>query len=253
LQNYFTLLSALVYTTRVSLLFTVRHFGTRHATYGSPEPPSDTQYWGVEKMRKLTAALALLTLVLFVAAGRAAADTTSYKISGMYGAGSSTTLSNPGDTFLFSFKVDPSTLAGSPLASPSNIQITYTDITASISEALTGTITFEPSSAGGLLDIDFTFGGDTFLLLISSPTNQQLFTVNGGIISLPSTPPGGLAIKSDLGNCSASFLGDDVTGNCTPIDSGTVTAIATVPEPSSLLLLVSSLLVMAPFARRRFA
>jgi hypothetical protein len=204
-------------------------------------------------MRKSIAILAILVLGSFVAAGRAAADSTFYEISGLYGAGSSTALSNPGDSFLFSFKVDPATLAGSPLASPSNVQITYTDTTASLSEALTGTITFEPSIAGGLLDIDFAFGGDNFLFLISSPTNQQLYSVTAGINSLPSTPPGGFAIAKDPGDCSLSFLGDAVTGNCTPIDSGTVTTTATVPEPSSLLLLVSSFLVMAPFARRRFA
>jgi hypothetical protein len=214
----------------------------------------------VEKMRRLIAALALLTLVLFVAAGRAAADTTTYTISGMYGArtvgsGPSTSLSNPGDVFSFTIKnVDPATLVG--LATPPNVAITYMDTTAGISQTLTGTITFQSSSAGlgGLLDVDFTFGGDDFILQLSSTTNQQLFTVNGGIISLPSTPPGGFALESDPGDCSVSFLGDGVTGNCTPIASGTIEAIAThVPEPSSLFLLVSSLLVMAPFARRRFA
>jgi hypothetical protein len=219
----------------------------------------DPQHRGVEDMRKPIVVLAILILAIFGTAGRAGADTTTYAISGNYGAGSSTALSNPGDAFSFTFGADPATLTGSPsvsLATPPNVAITYTDTTASISQSLTGTITFQSFSAGlgGLLDIDFTFSGDAFILQLSSLTNQQLYAVNGGIISLPSTPPGGFPIESDPGDCSVSFLGDGVTGNCTAIASGTVTGTsAAVPEPSSLLLLASSLLGMTVFARRRLA
>jgi hypothetical protein len=211
-------------------------------------------------MRKSFVAMAILTLALLAGAGRAVADTTSYTITGMYGTGTSTTLgtstdlSNPGDAFSVTFKVDTANLAGNPLLNLSTIldvSVTYNDSTALITQTFPGMITFESSTQGGLLDIDFSLGGNTFLLLLSNP-GHQLYTDTGGVMSLPSTPPGGFAIESDPGDCSASFLGENTT-SCTPVTSGTVEAVATVPEPSTILLLGSGFFGMLAFARKRFA
>lgn len=215
-------------------------------------------------MRKTILILAIFSLAIAFAATRAMADDASFDVSGTYStvagnSSSSTPVSNPGDAFSFTFTVDPTTLQGvtasSPLSinTPNNVAINYNDTTAGITDNVTGTITLESSSQGGLLDIDFMLGSDAYTLLLSSPTNQQLYTittVDG--ISTATIDIGSFQILDDAGNCISSFLGQDDTA-CTSVGSGTVTtsSVAPTPEPSAILLFGTGLLGLVTFGRRK--
>ena len=215
-------------------------------------------------MRKTILVLAVLSLAVAFGVTRATADGVSFDVSGTYStvagnSSSSTPISNPGDAFSFTFTIDPATLQGvtasSPLSinTPDNVGITYTDSTAGITDDLTGTITLESSSQGGLLDIDFMLGSDPYTLLLSSPTNQQLYTittVDG--VSTATIDIGTFQIEDDGGNCIVSFLGQDDTA-CTSVSSGTVTtaSVAPTPEPSTVLLFGTGVLGLLAFGRRK--
>lgn len=215
-------------------------------------------------MRKTILVLGIFSLAVVFGASQALADDASFDVSGTYStvagnSSSSTPISNPGDAFSFTFTVDPTTLQGvtasSPLSinTPDNVAITYNDTTAGITDNVTGTITLESSSQGGLLDIDFMLGSDPYTLLLSSPTNQQLYsitTVDG--VSTATIDIGSFQIEDDAGNCIASFLGQDDTA-CTSVGSGTVTtsSAAVTPEPSAILLFGTGLLGLLVFGRRK--
>lgn len=215
-------------------------------------------------IRKTILVLGIFSLAVVFGASQALADDASFDVSGTYStvagsSSSSTPISNPGDAFSFTFTVDPTTLQGvtatSPLSinTPDNVAITYNDTTAGITDNVTGTITLESSSQGGLLDIDFMLGSDPFTLLLSSPTNQQLYsitTVDG--VSTATIDIGNFQIEDDGGNCISSFLGQDDT-SCTSVGSGTVTtaSVAPTPEPSTILLFGTGILGLLAFGRRK--
>lgn len=215
-------------------------------------------------MRKAILILAIYSLAVAFGVSQASADGVSFDVTGTYStvagnASSSTPISNPGDAFSFTFTVDPTTLQGvtasSPLSinTPNNVAITYNDTTAGITDDVTGTITLESSSQGGLLDIDFMLGSDPFTLLLSSPTNQQLYTITTVAgVSTATIDIGSFQILDDAGNCISSFLAQDVTA-CTSVGSGTVTtsSVAPTPEPSAILLFGTGLMGLLAFGRRK--
>jgi hypothetical protein len=215
-------------------------------------------------MRKLFTILAVLGLAVGMSARNARADgVVDYTVKGTYATGtgfSSTALSNPGDSFTFSFSIDSALLGPISSGSIMDIPVTfnYTDFVGmTTNHSLTGqagsvNLNDESTNPPGLIDLAFTFGGDLFFL--------QLSGLDPGFIITKGTPalntgtfmitPGGTGADAGLG----SLFGDGITGNFAAIAAGgTVAAIpaTAVPEPSSLLLLGSGFLALGGFARKR--
>ena len=219
-------------------------------------------------MRRLLAILALLGLSVTYGAGTTRADGVDYKVSGTYAAitGSpSTPLSTPGDTFTFTFSVDPATLLMvgqvNGESNPIDIMFNYSDSSGDKLTKQPGVIRFMDTtgSNSGLFMIQFSSGTGTFFLSLEGPSgfNASTLTLNTGMFNAtPGDTTTGLgSILGDfdpsIPSCNLSLL----TPVC-PQDailSGTVDAVATTPEPSSLLLLGSGFIALGSFARKRFS
>lgn len=212
-------------------------------------------------MRKVTWILALLALGFGLSAGTTLADgVVDYTVNGTYATGagmSSTALSNPGDSFTFTFSVDPAELGPGPLGDQTGelaITFDYTDFVGSTTVySLTGQagfVNFADETQFGLFDIDFVSGGDSFTLQLMGPDpgfiNGTPPTLNTGNFVIT---PGGTGPDAGFG----SLFGDQNTGNFAAVASGTVGATPStpVPEPSSLLLLGSGFVALGSFARKR--
>jgi hypothetical protein len=208
-------------------------------------------------MRKVFGILTLFVLVLTVSPAHAD-GVVEYTVSGTYATGDaflSTPISNPGDSFLITFSVDPALLPAGPASGTS----VSTGVTFDYTDSLGGTTIFsltdQPGTAtfylagpsGGLFDLDFSAGGDDLVLSLFGPDagfiDGPIITLNTGIF--PITP------GDDFG--VGSLIGDFNTLGFDAVSSGTVTAVSStaVPEPSSLLLLGSGFLALGSFARKR--
>jgi hypothetical protein len=224
-------------------------------------------------MRRLFTIVAFLGLPISFCALAASAGTVDYTVVGTYATGApftSTLLSNPGDSFTFTFSFDSALLGPGPIPGDFTGDIpipggfNYTDSFGGTTiHSLTGqagSVNFVDTSAGGLFDLDFSFGGDAFTLMLCSTgsTFDCLDGTDPGFID--GTPPalntgmftiepGGTGANAGFG----SIFADDDTGDFAAIASGTVTAtpVSAVPEPSSLLLLGSGFLALGGFARKR--
>jgi PEP-CTERM motif len=213
----------------------------------------------VNAMRKVFGVLALLILVLTVSPAHAD-GVVNYTVTGTYATGdtfSSTPISNPGDSFTFTFSVDPASLAPGPALGPSVFAVTSLDYTDSLNGTTVFSFTDNPAQvlfflggdAGGLFDLDFSADGEDFVLQLLGPDpgfiNGPIITLNTGTFDItPGTPDGFFSLLGELNPPDFNF---DAVGA-----GGTVTAVQTnVPEPSSFLLLGSGFLALGSFARKR--
>ena len=136
-------------------------------------------------------------------------------------------------------------------------------LTGDVSGALPGTVTFDNGSAyndyfdgftfGTTLSFDVSFFGPA----ISSPDGVStsgstfafsMFSDAGGTIPVLTSDPSGLGI--------AAQINVNLDGSTTVIDNSTetgVAAVSAVPEPSSLLLMMTGLTGLAGALRRKLA
>ncbi|MFY9729831.1 MAG: PEP-CTERM sorting domain-containing protein [Candidatus Acidiferrales bacterium] len=230
-------------------------------------------------MRKLFTIVAILGLATGLAALTARADgtTVTYVVDGTFSADpifSSTSLSNPGDSFTLTFSVPSDILGPNPLPSgvSDNIGVTftYTDLTTpslSLSQTCTPTaaascLNFFTPNQGGLFGLQFTdSSGNLFMFeLVGAGCFTMPVAANCGGYTNDTMPPSLITGGPFTIDDTLSVLGEESPSCVSPLGpfcaddiSGTVTATpsAAVPEPSSLLLLGSGFLALGGFARKR--
>jgi PEP-CTERM motif len=216
-----------------------------------------------QEMRRSLPILALLGLSVTYGAGTVRADGVDYTVSGKYAAITntpSTPLSNPGDTFTFSFFVDSAMLTSqvNGMSNAINIKFDYSDSSGDILTNQPGVITFFSTSFGqlGLFNIEFfpPGGGDFFLQLQGPDSGFNVgppLSLNTGMFT-PTPGDTTTGLGSNLGDFDPSNPNFPMGFGQDAILMGSVDAVAT-PEPSSLLLLGSGFIALGSFARKRIS
>jgi len=222
-------------------------------------------------MRKLFTTLALLVLAVGLSALSAHADgTVDYTVTGTFGTFdglSSTSQSNVGDSFTFTFSVSSTALGTSPIGSGMSPDIgtsfDYTDLTnPSFDQMGSGVVNFFTAGDGGLFIVTFNGNnGDLFTLNLfglGCGDMPPAATCAGGFTD--GTPPtlttGGPFAIDPTGTVFGEIVCADITNPACALansltGSVTGTPSTAMPEPSSLVLLGSGFLALGGFARKR--
>lgn len=196
-------------------------------------------------MRNRIATLGLV-VVLLLAAQTAFADSINYFTSGAYGSSTPTTaLSAPNTAFSFSFSIPipPSLSASDSDSFTTMLSITYS--LGSFTQTLPGTaVIFYSNSLAGGFDIDFKLNGNDYLWEFGA-ANQLFSGATSNPVLLTGTFPFGTGV---FGFNDVGYLFSPPSGTIV----ASTTPISPVPEPGSLTLLGTGIVVIAGAMRRKF-
>lgn len=195
-------------------------------------------------MRNRIATLGFV-VVLLLAAQTAFANSVNYFTNGTYGSSTPTTaLSAPNTAFSFSFSIatPPSLSASDSESFTTMLSVTYS--LGSLTQTLPGTavIFFANSLAGGF-DIDFTLNGKDYLWEFGA-ANQLFSGSTSNPVLLTGSFPFGTGV---FGFNGIGYLFSPPSGTIV----ASTTPITPVPEPGSLTLLGTGVVVIAGAMRRK--
>ena len=205
-------------------------------------------------MRKRIAKLGLF-VVLVLAVQSALANSVSYFTSGAYGSSTPTTaLSAPGTTFSISFSLPT---AVSISASDSDSFTTMVPVTyslGSLTQTLSGTtIMFFSNSFAGGFDMGVTLNGNSYVWELGA--GPQLFSgPTSNPVLLTGSFPYGTGVFAFCASESIAQCETNGIGLLLSPPSGTIlasTPVSSVPEPSTLSLLGTGIVVITGAIRRK--
>ena len=193
-------------------------------------------------MRKRIAKLGFF-VVLVLAVQSALADSVSYFTSGSYGSTTPTTaLSAPNTSFSLSFSIPTAVNISANDADSFTTMVPLTYTLGSLTQTLSGTsISFFSNSFAGGFDIAFQLNGNDYLWEVGAANQLYSGTTTNPVLLTGSFP---------FGTGVFAFNG---TGYLFSPPSGTIVAspVSAVPEPTSLSLLGTGIVVLAGAIRKK--
>jgi hypothetical protein len=196
-----------------------------------------------------------LFVVLLLAAQSAFANSINYFTSGAYGSSTPTTaLSAPGTTFSISFSLPTAVSISASDADSFTTMVPVTYSLGALTQTLSGTaITFFSNSFAGGFDMGFTLNSNSYVWEFGA-ANQLFSGPTSNPVLLTGSFPYGTGVFAFCASESIAQCEINGIGLLLSPPSGTIlasTPVSSVPEPSTLSLLGTGIVVITGAIRRK--